>query len=72
LYKMNKNLTPPKEKIYVFDQTDNSWKIEIDDFFKSIKNKNFKNKDLDQLSVISKIIYQAYKANKKNINFNYQ
>jgi len=72
IYKMNKSFTPPKEKIYIFNQPDNSWKIEISDFFKLIKDKNSKNKDLDQLSAVSKIIYEAYKNNKKKINYNFK
>ena len=42
-------------------QNDNSWKLEVDDFFKKIKNNKKVYSDLNNSIENMKIIYKSYK-----------
>lgn len=72
LYKMNKNLKPPKEKIYKFKKIDDSWNKEVKDFLNSIKYNKKINGSIEELFIVSKIILEAYKKNNNKINYNFK
>ena len=46
------------------NKIDKSWKNEINDFYKDLKNKNYKNEDLTNSFETLKIIKKIYKENK--------
>ena len=65
LYKMkNKMGKPDIINIKMKNKIDKSWKNEINDFYKDLKNKNYKNEDLTNSFETLKIIKKIYKENK--------
>ena len=64
LYKMFKNKEKPLKKIWVFKGNLKSWKNELEEFYKEIKNnKNNSKKNLKNVYENFKIINQIYKKN---------
>ena len=60
-YKMKKRMGKPSVNEWIFPKNDNSWKLEVDDFFKKIKNNKKVYSDLNNSIENMKIIYKSYK-----------
>jgi len=66
-YKMSKKMGPPKKIIYNFkDKKDNSWKLELEDFYKDIQNKKKSIPGIIDAYENLKIINHIYKYNNVN------
>lgn len=60
-FKMSKEMGPPKVKEYVFKKKDNSWKIELEDFYLDIVKKRIPNPNIYDAYENLKIINQIYR-----------
>ncbi len=68
LYKMKPEMGPPDIEEIDFSEEDVSWKLENQEFFNAIKNKNYSNKKLmEGYYAISKV-FDVYKFSKKYSN----
>jgi hypothetical protein len=64
---MSKKMGPPKKIIYNFkDKKDNSWKLELEDFYKDIQNKKKSIPGIIDAYENLKIINHIYKYNNVN------
>lgn len=64
LYKMRPEMGPPDVEEFIFDQPDQSWKIENQIFFNDIKNKNYSKLSFQQAFYVFAIIEKVYAENK--------
>jgi len=63
-YKMNKSLTYPKIKSWIFEKKDYSWSREFNEFYKDIEKNRKPDPGLEQAYSVLKIIKNIYKLNK--------
>ena len=63
LYKMSSEMGPPETIIYEYPMLDNSWLIEIEQFYDDIALDKEPKSNLDNAISILKLIDQAYSRN---------
>ena len=63
LYKMKPAMGQPDVKEYIFEEKDNSWKLETQEFFTRIKKKIYSDRAIKDVRYVLSIVDKLYKKN---------